>query len=120
VSLIEVTDDSFREVYKNNDMVVLDFWAVWCGPCQNFIPIFEEVSKDFDDVVFGKVNTDLNPNLSNYFSIRSIPTVLIIRDQLEVFRGSGMSEKDLRALVKEVKEADMNEVRKKLGVEEEI
>lgn len=114
MSLIDINDDSFREIYKENDIVVLDFWAVWCGPCQNFIPVFEKVSESFDDVVFGKVNTDLCPNLFNYFAIRSIPTVIIIREQLEVFRGSAMSESDLKKLIDEVKAADMDEVRKKL------
>ena len=115
MSVIDITDDSFREIYKENDIVVLDFWAVWCGPCHNFSPIFERVSEFFDGVVFGKINADLNPNLSQYFGIRSIPTVLIIREQLEVFRGSGMSEKDLHHLVSEVKAADMEEVKKKIG-----
>jgi len=117
MSLIDVTDDSFREVYQSNDIVVLDFWAIWCGPCQNFIPVFEKVAQDYDDVVFAKVDTENNQKLPGYFGIRSIPTVIIIRDQLEVFRGSGMSEQELRTLVDEVKAADMNEVRKKLGEE---
>jgi len=118
MSLIDINDESFRDIYKKNDIVVLDFWAVWCGPCQNFIPIFEKASESFNDVVFGKVNSDLCPNLSNYFGIRSIPTVLIIREGLEVFRGGSMSEKDLIKLVNEVRSADMNEVKKKLGVED--
>lgn len=115
---IDVTDESFREIYQDNDMVVLDFWAAWCGPCQNFIPIFEKVSESYPDVVFGKVDTENTQKLPQYFAIRSIPTVIIIREQLEVYRGSGLSEKDLRDLIDQVKEADMDDVRKKLDEED--
>lgn len=115
MALLDITDDSFREIYQENDMVVLDFWAAWCGPCQNFKPVFEEVSKSYDDVIFGKVDTENNQKLPAYFGIRSIPTVIVIREQLEVYRGSGLSEKDLRDLVDQIKLANMDEVRKKLG-----
>jgi len=116
-NLFDVTDESFRDLYKNNDLLIIDFWAVWCGPCQNFKPVFESVSKEFKDAIFAKVNVDLCPELSKYFAIVSIPTLLIIRDQIEVFRGPSMSEQGLKDLVKEVAAADMNEVKLKLGVE---
>lgn len=115
MSLMDITDDSFREIYQENEIVVLDFWAAWCGPCQNFIPVFEKVSESYDDVVFGKVDTENNQKLPAYFAIRSIPTVIVIREQLEVYRGSGLSEKDLRDLIDKIKAADMDEIRKELG-----
>ncbi len=116
-NLFDATDESFRDLYKNNDLLILDFWAVWCGPCQNFKPVFESVSESFKDVVFAKINVDLCPELSKYFSIVSVPTLLIIRDQIEVFRGASRSEQSLKDLVKEVALADMDEVKAKLGVE---
>ncbi len=114
---IEVTDESFREIYQENDIVVLDFWAAWCGPCQNFIPIFEKVAESYPCIIFGKVDTENTQKLPQYFGIRSIPTVIIIREQLEVYRGPGLSEKDLRNLVDQIRDADMDDVRKKLGEE---
>lgn len=120
MATIEITDDSFREIYQNNSIVVLDFWAVWCGPCHNFAPIFEKVSEEFSSIVFGKVDTESNQKLSGYFGIRSIPTILIIREQLEVFRHSGVvGEDDLRQLVQRVQNADMGEIRKKIESEED-
>jgi thioredoxin 1 len=117
MSLINTDDEAFKELYKNNDIVVLDFWAAWCGPCHNFAPVFKKVSEAFPEIPFAKVDTEENPKLSQYFGIRSIPTVIVIREELEVFRGSGMSEADLTKLINEVKSADMEEVKKKIDSE---
>lgn len=113
--LMDITDDSFREIYKEHDIVVLDFWAVWCGPCRQFAPTFEAVSEELPDIVFGKVETETEQKLSAYFGVRSIPTILIIREELEVFRHSGTLGRDeLLKIITQVRDADMDEVRAEL------
>jgi len=79
---LEITKDNFQEIVKNNKVVVVDFWAPWCGPCRMIAPIIEELSEDFKDkgVVVGKINTDEEQELAMQFGIRSIPTVLFIKD----------------------------------------
>jgi len=118
MALMDITDDSFREIYKQHDIVVLDFWAVWCGPCRQFAPTFEAVADELPDIVFGKVETETEQKLSAYFGIRSIPTILIIREQLEIFRHSGTLGKDeLIKIIEQVKSADMDKVRAEFEAE---
>ena len=117
MALIDITDDSFPEVYKNpdNDIILIDFWAPWCGPCHQFAPIFEGVAEKYPNVVFGKVNTETEQKLSGYFQIRSIPTLLILRDQIELHQQSGVvGEDDLVQIVEQTINLDMEDVRKKL------
>ena len=119
MATINFDDDSFREAYKNNDIVIMDFWAVWCNPCHQFAPIYEEVSEEYKDIVFGKVETEVQQQLSAYFGIRSIPTIIIIREQLEVFRHSGvLGSRELKEVVEKVKTLNMDEVRQKIEAEE--
>ena len=116
----ELNKDNFREIYQKSDIVIVDFWASWCGPCMNFLPIYEKVSEEFPDVVFGKIDTEIEQELSSHFSIRSIPTLMVIREGYEVFFQPGaLDEKDLRTLIEKVKELDMEEVRKKFDSEDE-
>lgn len=115
MATIEINKDNFRQIYADNDIVIIDFWASWCGPCMNFLPTYEKVSGDFPDVVFGKVDTEIEKEMSEHFSIRSIPTLMVIRGGYEVFYQPGaLSEEHLRELIEKVKELDMEDVIKKL------
>lgn len=116
----EINKDNFKEIYEKNDIVIVDFWASWCGPCMSFMPVYEKVSEDHPDVVFGKVDTELEQELAAHFSIRSIPTLMVIREGYEVFFQPGaLYEEGLRELIEKVKELDMDEVKKKLDAEDE-
>lgn len=118
MATVTISEQNFREIYQTNDIVVLDFWASWCGPCQQFAPVFEQVSEKYPEIVFGKVDTEAEEKLSSYFEIRSIPTIIIIREQLEVFRHSGTAgSQELQSVIEQIQAADMDEVKKKLGEE---
>ncbi len=116
----EITKDNFKEIYEKNDIVIIDFWASWCGPCMSFLPVYEKVSEDHPDVVFGKVDTEVEQELAAHFSIRSIPTLMVIRQGYEVFFQPGaLYEEQLIELITKVKELDMDEVKKKLDAEDQ-
>lgn len=115
----ELGDDEFRKAYRDNDIVVLDFWAPWCGPCHQFAPVYEETSEKYPSMFFGKVNTEEQVELSQYFGIRSIPTTIVIREGIEVFRGSGvLGSEQMDQLLRQVQGLDMNEVKRKVEDEE--
>lgn len=117
---VELTKDNFDEIIGNNDFVMIDFWASWCGPCKNFSPIYEQVSEKYEDIVFAKVNTEVEQELAAHFKIRSIPTLSIFRDQIIVFTQPGMlSEEALEELIGKAKELDMNQVRKDIEESQE-
>lgn len=119
MATVSLTKDNFSTTVENNDMVIIDFWASWCGPCMNFLPVYEKVSEDHPDVVFGKVDTEMEKELSAHFSIRSIPTLMVIRQGYEVFYQPGaLPEEHLRELISKAKELDMNEVKAKLDAED--
>ncbi len=116
---IAITKDNFKSTYENNDVIILDFWAEWCGPCKSFAPVFERVSEKFPKIIFGKIDTEKEQELASYFEIRSIPTIMIIRQGIELFFQPGaLDEKSLIELAEKASALDMEDVRKKIAEED--
>ncbi len=114
-----VTAAEFNELISNNEIVIIDFWAPWCGPCRSFAPIYEKVSDKHTDIVFAKVNTEEEEELSNHFQIRSIPTLMIFREQVVLFAQPGMlSEGQLEEVIGKVREVDMAKVHEEITNQE--
>src|SRR4051794_23812616 len=110
---VELTSANFREVVEKNGIVLIDWWAEWCGPCRAFAPVFERVAAKNADIVFAKVNTDVEQELSSSFQIRSIPTLMIFREKVLLYSQAGaLPESSLEDLVKQVLALDMERVRK--------
>jgi thioredoxin 1 len=108
----ELTKDNIEHTIENNDIVVIDFWASWCAPCQAFKPIFEAASEQHEDVHFASCNTEEESALASMFQIRSIPTLVVFREQIPIFGQPGMlPAESLEDLLTKVKALDMNEVR---------
>ena len=116
MAYVELTKENFEEVVTNNDIVVVDYWADWCGPCKSFGPIFEKVSEDFPDAVFAKVDTQNEQEIASFFQIRSIPTLMIFREKVVVFSQAGaLPEGALRDVVSKAQKLDMAEVHKQVA-----
>jgi len=120
MALENLTSENFNEKIQNNQIAIIDFWAPWCGPCRQFAPIFEEVSKEHPDILFGKVNTEEEQELAGYFQIRSIPTTIGIKEGVIVFSQPGLLPKEaLEDVIKQIKELDMDMVRKQMEQEQQ-
>ena len=112
MATIELSEPVFAETIDNNEIVILDFWAEWCGPCKAYGPVYERVSEEFPNVLFAKINTEEQPELGRMFNIRSIPTTIAFKQQIGVFMQPGALPEDaLRDLVKMLETLDMDEVR---------
>jgi len=112
MALKNLTAKDFTEVTEGDGIVLVDFWAAWCGPCVRFAPVYERVSEKHPDIVFDKVDTEAELELSEAFGIRAIPTIAAIRDGVIVFQQAGvLPEQALESLIAQVRDLDMDEVR---------
>jgi thioredoxin 1 len=113
---VSLTKDNFEQVVTGNDMVVVDFWASWCAPCRAFAPTFEDASERHADIVFAKVNTEEEQELAAAFSIRSIPTLMLFRDNVILYSEAGsLPAPALDELLAKAREVDMAEVRREIA-----
>jgi thioredoxin 1 len=118
MSVVNLTKDNFQEVVAKNDFVVVDFWAPWCGPCRSFAPVFHETSEKHPDVVFAKVNTEDEAELAATFRIRSIPTLMIFREQVIVYAQPGaLPGSALEDLIGQARDLNMEEVHQQVAAQ---
>jgi thioredoxin 1 len=118
VASVEVTQENLHQIISGNNMVIVDFWAPWCGPCRSFAPAYEAASEKYPDVVFAKVNTEEQQALAGYFQIRSIPTLMIFREKIIIFAQPGaLPASALDQVIEKAKALDMNEVRREIEKE---
>jgi thioredoxin 1 len=120
MATIEVTGKNFKDTIDNNDIVLIDYWAEWCGPCRAFGPIFESASEEHPDIAFGKCNTEQEMDLAATFQINSIPTLMVFKEGVLVFSQPGLLPAPaLKELIGKVRELDMEEVRQKIAEHEQ-
>jgi len=116
LSIVDLTQDNFEDVIQKNTMVLVDFWAPWCGPCRAFAPVYEAAAAQHADVVFAKVNTEDQQELAATFQIRSIPTLMLFRDQIILFSQPGsLPGAALEDILAKAKALDMDMVRKEIA-----
>ncbi len=115
-STVEVTGENFKQLVERDGIVLLDWWAAWCGPCRMFAPTFEKAAAAHPDIVFGKIDTEAQQELAASFQIRSIPTLMIMRDQVLLFSQPGaLPEAALEDIIKQVRALDMEKVRAEIA-----
>ncbi len=117
---VEITGGNFKDVVERDGIVLIDWWAPWCGPCRAFGPTYEKVAQKHPDITFGKVNTEDQPDLAGAFEIRSIPTLMILRDKVLLFSQPGaLPEAALEDLIRQVRALDMDKVRADIAAQEQ-
>lgn len=116
MSIVELTKDTFQDAITPDGTLIIDFWAPWCGPCRGFAPVFEQAAEQHPDVVFAKVNTDVEQELAGALGIRSIPTLMVFREKVLLFSQPGaLSAGQLDELLGKVKGLDMAEVHREIA-----
>ena len=119
MATIAITKDNIEEIIIRNDMVIIDFWAPWCGPCNSFAPTFEAASEKYPDVVFGKVNTEEQRELAGHFQIRSIPNIVLFRDKVMLFSQPGaLPAGGLDGVIEQAQALDMAKIHQEIAEEE--
>jgi len=120
MATVELTGENFEDIIQNNEFVMVDFWAPWCGPCRSFAPVYEQASENNADIVFAKVNTEEEQTLAGHFQIRSIPTLMIFREQVIIFAQPGaLPGAALDQLIEQARGLDMAEVHKQIAEAQE-
>jgi len=118
MATVNITEPEFAEIIENNELIILDFWAEWCGPCKAYGPVYERVSEEFSNVVFGKIDTETEQALAGYFNVKSIPTTIAFKEGIGVLSQPGaLPEEALKDLVTQLQNLNMDEVR--AAIEEE-
>ncbi len=116
MATVNLTKETFEQTVLDNDVVFVDFWAAWCGPCRSFAPTYEKVSEKYPNIVFAKVDTEAEQELAGYFNIRSIPTLMAFREKVGVFSQPGALPEDVLVdLIDQIEELDMDDVRKEIA-----
>ena len=116
MATVELTKENFEETVTGNPMVIVDFWAAWCGPCRGFAPVFEAASEKHTDIVFGKVNADDQQELAAAFSIRSIPFLLLLREKVIVFAQAGaLPAEGLESIIEQARALDMPQIHREVA-----
>ena len=119
MATIELTSENLDESIENNDILIIDFWAEWCGPCKMFGPVFEKASEQYPDIVFAKCNTEIQQQVAGSFGIRSIPTMAAFREKILIYMQPGaLPEQGLIEIIEKVKDLDMDQVRKDITEQE--